>query len=251
MTIRQLVATICVGSFIMVGYLTIGASFVIGYFVVMAVLGLLATLAHASFRKRLGRYVKRMSETGQQRTLVLLENTAVRHGLAEDLQLAVPRVPLRGDRESFRYPADSARTARWTMYACGILGGFLLLGAVSDLVLHRNAFIDPNGKWWEVPCVMALLAAAAFVMWWSARESRGVLEITDEALILSVPGRAMRRIAWDEVVRAKLGAFPQSIRVWSRTERIAASDALIGYGRAINLIATRLPAGVLSSRVRR
>jgi len=234
----------------MFGYFTVGSGFVIGYFVVMGVLIVLATLAYASFRKRLEQYLNRMSEAGQQHTLMLLENASIRHGLAEELELPVPRVPLRGGSESFRYSPDASRTSQWAMYACALVGGFLCLGSLSDLLLRRNTFIDPQGNWWDVPAVVLGMGAAAFVMWWNARQLRGVLEITDEALTLFVPGRATRRIAWQEVVRAKLAEFPHGISVWSRTQRIAASDALIGYGRAINLIATRLPAGVLSSRVR-
>jgi hypothetical protein len=61
------------------------------------------------------------------------------------------------------------------------------------------------------------------------------------------PRRRTRRIAWNEVVRATLPTFPHALRVWSRTERIGLSDCLIGYGRAANLIATRIPPGIVTN----
>ena len=145
----------------------------------------------------------------------------------------------------FHYSPEAARTGRWTMYGCAWLAAFFVIGALSDVVLGAHRFVGADMNWWEVPVLAVGFAGAAAFMWWSVRESRGILEITDEALTWSVPGRSPRRIAWGEVTQARLGEFPQSIRVRSERERIGVSDTLVDFGRAINLVATRLPASAL------
>jgi hypothetical protein len=182
-----------------------------------------------------------MSETGQQRTLVLLENEALRHALTTDLDIPAPKVPLRGQKESFRYPSDAARTGTWTMHACVWLAGFFVLGVLSDVVRGTHAFVDADTSWWEISALPLVFGIGALFMRWSVRRSRGVLEINDDGIAWLTPGRPPQGIRWAEVTEARLGEFPQSIRIRSRSARISASDALVDCGRAINLIATRLP----------
>ena len=235
---------------IVVGVMTLAREFLgngatVAYFVVVGVFGIIATLAYFRRRRRIVRGLGQMTKEARERTLVLLENNPLRAGLAADLDVDAPLVPLRGVREVFHYPPEAARTGRWTMYGCAWLAAFFVLGALSDVVLGTHRFVGAGASWWEIPVLGFGFGGAAAFMWWSVRESQGTLEITDEAMTWIVPGRTPRRIAWREVTEAKLGEFPQSIRVRSQRERIGVADTLVDFGRAINLVATRLPASAL------
>jgi hypothetical protein len=222
-----------------------GERAVVGYFVLVGALGILGTVGYFRRRRRIVRGLGQMSKEARERTLMLLENNPLRAGLVADLDVDAPTVPLRGAREVFHYPSEAARTGRWTMYGCAWLAAFFAIGALSDVVLGTHRFVGSDTNRWEIPMLGVGFAAAALFMWWSVRETQGTLEITDEAMTWIVPGRTPRRIAWREVTQAKLGEFPQSIRVRSQSERIGVSDTLVDFGRAINLVATRLPASAL------
>ena len=241
MTFRQFWVTLIVVSLLTVGRYVVGDGLVAIYLVVMGSLGVLATVIYYRRRARLARRLNAMSEIGQQRTLLLLENSALRPAMVRDLDLTAPPVPLRGPKESFRYPPDAARTGTWIMYACVWLAGFVVLGTLSDLIWKTYVFIERGTAWWDISTLFFVLVAGALFMHWSVQQSRGVLEITDDGISWLAPGRQPRVIRWTEVTEARLGEFPQSIRIRSRTARISASNALIDCGRAINLIATRLP----------
>jgi len=241
MTFRQFWITVVVVSLITIGRHVAGDGLVAIYFIAIGALGVLSTVMYHRWRARLARRLNAMSETGQQRTLVLLENAALRPALVTDLDLTVPKVPLRGPKESFRYPPDAARTGTWIMHGCAWLAGFMVLGVLSDMVRGAHVFVDGGTSWWEISALPLGFGAGALFMRWSVQQSRGVLEITDDTIAWLAPGRRPHVIRWTEVTEARLGEFPQSIRIRSHTARISASDALVDCGRAINLIATRLP----------
>lgn len=245
MTSRQFWTIVVVVSVMTLARQFFGEGAVIAYFVVGGILGILGTVAYFRRRRRIVRNLGDMSKEARERMLLLLENNPLRAGLAADADVDAPVVPLRGARELFHYPPEAARTGRWTMYGCTWLGAFFVIGALSDVVLGTHRFVGSDMNWWEVPALAVGFFFAAAFMWWSVRESQGTLEITDEAMTWSVPGRSPRRIAWRDVTEARLGEFPQSIRVRTQRERIGVSDTLIDFGRAINLVATRLPASAL------
>jgi hypothetical protein len=241
MTYRQFWSVALLVAIVTVGRHVVGNGAVAAYFIVVGVVGVVATVIFHRHRGRVTRHLAEMSEEDRTQTLVLLENNPLRAGLVAEIDVEAPRVPLRGSVEVFRYPAEAARTGTWTMYGCAWLAGFAGVGSLSDLVLGTHRFVGPETAWWEVPALTIGFGVAAAFMWWSVQESRGVLEITDDAITWRVPGRTSRRIAWDDVTSATLGDPPQSIRIQSRTVRIGLSSTLVDFGRALNLIATRLP----------
>jgi hypothetical protein len=249
MTYRQFWATVLIVTIVGATRHLIGDGAVAVYFVALGAMGVLLTVTFYRRRSRLARRLIEMSEDGRERTLVNLENNPLRAGLVVDLRLDAPRVPLRGAVEVFRYPAEASQTARWTMYGCAWLAGFIAVGALSDIVLNAQRFVGPGTGWWEIPSLVVGFTGGAIFTWWSARESLGVLAISDASITWSVPGRTPCCIPWTEVIEAKLGEFPQAITVKSRTHRITASDALVDCGRAINLVATRIPPLVLRAAV--
>lgn len=243
MTYRQFWATILVVSVVTVGRHLVGPKFAAAYFIALGVFGVAATVYYAYWKRRLARQLREWHVDAQDRALVALESVPFRPELAEALGRAQPRVPLRGTREDFAYPPDAARTTRWVMRGAIFLAGFFALGWLSDILLGRTRFVQADTPVLEAVGLITLFAAAGFAMWWMARESTGVLEVTDEGLTWRVPGRTPKQLRWGDVTEVRHGELSRRLVVRAGREKIAVSDVLTGYGRLINLVATRLPVG--------
>jgi hypothetical protein len=241
MTYRQFWATILVVGVVTVGRHVVGPEFAAAYFMVLGAFGLVATLYYAHWKRRLARRLSEWDPNAQDRALVAMEAVSFRPELAEALGRTQPRVPLRGTRERFTYPPEAARTTRWVMRAGLSLSGFFALGWLSDVVLGRTRFVGPDTPRFEIAGLIAAFGAMGLMMWWMARESAGVLEVTDEDLTWRVPGRAPKRIRWADVTEVRHGELSRRLVVRAGRRQIAVSDVLVGYGRVINLVATRLP----------
>ena len=243
MTVRQFWAIIILVGVMTAGRHLVGEGFVVAYFAIVGLTGLLVSILYGRERNRLHRELTRLSDEERERALVRLENVPFRPELAAELGRPMPRVPLRGERERFGYPDESLRVSRWIMGACAFMAAFAALGWLSDVVLGRTTFVGRTTPRWEMAALIAMFGGGAALMRWSMRESAGVLEVTDEALSWLAPGRPPRRIPWGEVIEAGRGTISRAFFVRSRDQRIRFSYLLTDYGRAINLVATRLPPG--------
>ena len=240
MTYRQFWATVLVVSVVTVGRHRAGPEFAAVYFIALGVFGVAATVYYAYWKRRLARQLREWHVDAQDRALVALESVPFRPELADALGRAQPRVPLRGTREDFAYPPDSARTTRWVMRGSNFLCGFFALGWLSDILLGRTRFVGADTPAREAAGLIAIFAAMGLAMWWMARESTGVT-VTDEGLTWCVQGRIPTLIRWTEITDVRHGELSRRFVVRAGRQKIAVSDVLTGYGRLINLVATRLP----------
>ena len=241
MTSREFVVIVFVVAVVAVGRRLVGQEFVVAYFVAIGVLGLVGTIANERGRRRVARWLVERGPDAQDRALVNFENAVDRPELASALDRMAPVVPLRGAREVFRYPPDAARTSTWTMYGSAVIAALAGAGWISDRLTGQTRFYGADAHWWEPLALVGGFSASAALMWWMARESTGELEVTEQGLTWRVSGRQPRSIAWTEVTAAERSELSRRLVVRARARRIAVSDVLIGYGRLVNLVATRLP----------
>src|SRR5215208_5166353 len=106
MTYRQLWTGVIAAVVVTLGGQIVGPRFTVAFFVVMALLGVAGSIASARMRARLVRWLSMHGADAQERALVHMEHVALRPQIAAELGRAQPRVPLRGGRELFRYPAE-------------------------------------------------------------------------------------------------------------------------------------------------
>jgi len=79
--------------------------------------------------------------------VLVLENVAFRAELAEELRQPMPRVPLRGGRELFRYPPQGVRISRWLARGYVFMSAFAAVGWLSDALLGREVFVGRETPW--------------------------------------------------------------------------------------------------------
>ena len=116
-----------------------------------------------------------------------------RPALAETLGRPQPIVPIRGDKEVFRYPRDHVRVTRAIMYATIFLAGFLALGWLSDVLLGRTRFVDPATGLWEL-LLIGGFSVGALVVRWMVQAMEGELEISEEGVTYWMNGKPYRTV---------------------------------------------------------
>lgn len=243
MTVRQFIAIIVVVAVLNLADHFHGVSGRAGVFIALGVVGLLGAIWYERFRSRLRDGLAALDPEARDNVLVSLENSELRADALTDLDVDPPRVPLRRAVETFAYPPSHTRTMRWTMNLWIFLGGFLVVGSLSDRVLGTERFMASSEGWWELAGLALLFIAGASSSWWFMRGTMAIVRVTDEAIELQTPGRRVRRIAWADVTQARLGVLSRQLRIRSHDERIAVGDTIEGYGRLANIVATRLPGG--------
>jgi len=231
----------------MIGRALYGDWVVIGYFLLVGIVGAVAIVLFERRRSRLNRLLSVLPEEVRDSLLVVLENSAIRGIAVADAGLRGPRVPLRGDVEQFSYPSSHARTAAWTMNTWIFLSGLFLLGYLSDRALGHERFFSAQDSWWDVASIAMLCVAGVAGSWWCKCQAEAVVRVTDERLILEVPGRRTRSVAWSDVREVHLYSLSRGLKVRGADARIAAGSQIVGYGRLLNLVLTRVPP---SARVR-
>jgi hypothetical protein len=90
--------------------------------------------------------------------------------------------------------------------------------------------------------VITGFAAGGVMMRWMLEATAGQLEVTDEGLVYRNGDRVLRNIVWDDITEA--GTSPIADVLWVRAGRtkLAVSNHLIGFGRVVNLVASRAAA---------
>ena len=207
----------------------------------IALVGLIATILFARKKTRIAEALSREPPETQTNVLVLLENLSIRPDLASRLGKPAPRVPLRRQEEIFRYPDEVVRTGRWTMIGCIVMAGFAATGWITDVLFDTEHFISQDMPWWEPAGLIAFFGVGALAMGWAVRASKGRIHISDDAIILAVENGPSRRIAWSSVVEVRRSELFRSLTVRSRSDRIVMWDTLGDFGRAVNLVVTRIP----------
>lgn len=175
-------------------------------------------------------------EPETRRVLGALENVAVRVELAERLGATAPPVTLRGGRERFVYP-DAVRTqARWTMWASGAFAALVVwLGATSDFASTGDLL-----AW--LALAVGFSAGALVMRRWLA-STRAVVEATDDALLLRQASGDTLTLPWAGITEVRERSLLQSFTVRGASGRVTVWDSLEGYGRLVNIVATRVPEG--------
>jgi hypothetical protein len=247
MTIRQSIVTLVIVGAFMIGRAIYGDRVVVGYFLLIGIIGAVAIVLLERRRSRLNRLLSVLPEDVRDSLLVVLENSEIRGIAVADAGLRGPRVPLRGDVEQFAYPSSHARTMAWTTNIWSFLGGLFLLGYLSDRALGHERFFYARDSWWYVAGIAAMCVAGAAGSWWCKCEAQAVVRVTDERLTLEVPGRRTRSVAWSDVREVQIHSLSRGLKVRGADARIGAGSQIVGYGRLLNLVLTRVPP---STRVR-
>ena len=224
---------ILVGAMIVlaVGTALYGDRFFLGFFVIFAAIGIAVTLWSEVILTRVTRLLRRRSELAQEQTLLLLEDAAARHDLATRLGRTAPPVPLRAPMEVYRFPAEAVRPVRWVMW----------MSATMALVIAMIPLLDPTASWWEMGGLAVAFAAGAWLMKYQAVAVRSWFEITETEIRHQVFGGTPRVIAWSDVREARHSTLGQALSIRSAGRNIVVPNTVEGYGRLVNLVASRLP----------
>ena len=220
--------------------MTVGAQFIGEWFRatiigVLAVSGIVLTIWHERWKRRIVEFLATREPEDQDALLVWDEGWQDRPEILERLGRRGPRVPLRGEREIFGYAPHHATMARFST-AMGIL---IVIAALGNAVLA----LPPEPS--ERVALLALVVgfgAMTLLMPWQIRLATSQLEITDNAItVIGADGR--REVtAWSDIAAAKDSRLASALILRTMAgRRIWIGHVIEGYGRLANLIATRLP----------
>lgn len=183
------------------------------------------------------RALRGQPERDTARVLHALENVAERVELAERLGATPPPVALRGGRERFVYPAAARAQAWWTMWASAALAALVvLLGATTSFATTADLL-----AWLALAAAFA--AGALLMRRWLAT-THVIVEATDDALRIRHPDGTTEALPWHEITTVREQSLLQSFTVQSPATRVTVWQTLGGYGRLVNIVATRVPEGV-------
>jgi hypothetical protein len=239
MSKRGYVTVIAMVVVMTIGARLLGEWFRVAVFVALGLLGLVATIRYERVKSRITDFLSEQPPEEQDAILVWDEAWEDRPEILARLGRQGPRVPLRGGREVFAYAPHHVTAAFWSM----------IVGAALTAFAAGMAIFAPPNDPSEWPYLIALLigfgAMTAF-MPWQIRIARGRIEVTEEAIASLAPDGARTAWSWSEIVSAKTSWLGSSLVL--RTlggRRIWIGHSIDGYGRLANLIATRIPEGVV------
>lgn len=170
------------------------------------------------------------------RVMHALENVAERVELAERLGAPLPAVTLRGGRERFGYPDAVRQQAWWMMWASAAFAALVVaLGATTDFATTADLL-----AWLALAAAFA--AGALLMRRWLAG-THAVVEVTDDALLLHQAGGRTTTLPWPAVTAVRERSLLQSFTLHAGGERVTVWQSLDGYGRLVNIAATRVPEG--------
>lgn len=243
MSIRQAITIVVLVGVVQIGTELYGGQFFLWYLIIIGGLGLAGTLAYALRLRRLQRYLATLDESKQDEVLVAIEGAAERRALAEELGRPQPIVPIRDGREVFRYPGEHVLVTKGIMYGCIFIAGIAVVGWASDALLGRTRFVDPaTTPWWEMGLLIGGFSVGALLMRWMVEATVGQLEISEEGVMYRVHGKAVRIVTWQDLTEAGISPMSDVLWVRSRRTKIAVSNKLVSFGRAVNLVASRAAA---------
>lgn len=208
-----------------------GDRFFLGFFVLVAAIGITITLWSEVILARVARLLRRRSDLAQEQTLLLLEDVAGRADLAARLGRTAPRVPLRAPIEIYRYPPEAERPARWVMWACAVMAAVMLSLPV----------LDPRSSWWTAGILAAAFCGGTWLMHHYTVAVRSWFEVTDAEIRHRIANGSLRVIAWEDVLEAHHSTLGQTLSVRAGKRRIVVPNTVEGYGRLVNVVASRLP----------
>ena len=84
--------------------------------------------------------------------------------------------------------------------------------------------------------------AGGVMMRWMLDATAGQLEVDEERLVYRNGNRVLRDIAWDAITEAGTSSLTDVLWIRAGRTRLAVSNHLIGFGRLVNLVASRAAA---------
>jgi hypothetical protein len=205
--------------------------------VALGVAGLTLT-AYTEWRKhRITRFLAALPPEDQDALLVYDEGWRDRPEVLAALGRRGPRVPLRAERERFRYAPHHARYVRWTWWGTIALEGVLVCTAL---------FARPQDAAERLSLGALLVGFGGSLAYlpFEIRRFRSEVVVTDAGLSVVHPDGSSQRLSWAAVRDARDSRLSSSLVLRGPGVRIRIGYEISGYGRLANLIATRLPEGI-------